>query len=477
MIELSAVEAVARMRRGELKAEDYAGALLARAEVGRRLNAFISISPGEVMEAARAADRRRAAGGELGPLHGLPIPIKDSVNTSDYPTTSGTAALRNFRPKEDAPLVRTLREAGGIVLGKTNLQEMSLGYTCNNMAFGAVRNPYDPTRIPGGSSGGTAVAVAARMTPLGVAEDTCGSIRVPAALCGIVGLRPTTHRYPSAGVMPLTPLFDAVGPLAREVGDLALFDSVMIGDLTPLAAVRPDAVRLAVSPTQYFTGLHPEVARVMNEAMERLAEAGVAFVEAEVEDLTAHVDAANYPIICHDTVRMIKGYLREFETGVTFEQLLAMVGENIRDSLEARVPGGRLWVSDEAYAVARDVHRPALQDAFARCFRATGASAIVYPTTLMPAPPIGQELEVEIGGRRLPLRTAMARNIAPASCAGLPGLVLCAGLTNEGLPVGIEFAGPAGTDRDLLALGQTLESIIGRAPAPPAMTPAGVPAA
>jgi Asp-tRNA(Asn)/Glu-tRNA(Gln) amidotransferase A subunit family amidase len=143
-----------------------------------------------------------------------------------------------------------------------------------------------------------------------------------------------------------------------------------------------------------------------------------------------------------------------------------MVGENIRDSLEARVPGGRLWVSDEAYAAARDVHRPALQEAFARCFRATGAPAIVYPTTLMPAPPIGQELEVEISGRRLPLRTAMARNIAPASCAGLPGLVLCAGLTNEGLPVGIEFAGPAGTDRDLLALGQTLEGILGRPPAP-----------
>jgi mandelamide amidase len=466
LLELSAVEAVARMRWGELKAEDYAGALLARAEVGRRLNAFISISPSEVMEAARAADRRRAAGGELGALHGLPIPIKDSVNTGDHPTTSGTASLRGFRPREDAPVVRALRAAGALVMGKTNLQEMSLGYTCNNMAFGAVRNPYDPTRIPGGSSGGTAVAVAARMAPLGVAEDTCGSIRVPAALCGIAGLRPTTHRYPSAGVMPLTPLFDAVGPLAREVADLVLFDSVMIGDFTPLAAFRPDAVRLAVSPTQHFAGLHPEVARVANEAMERLAEAGVAFVEAEVEDLTAHVDAANYPIICHDTVRMIKGYLREFETGVSFEQLLAMVGENIRDSLEARVPGGRLWVSDEAYAAARDVHRPALQEAFARCFRATGASAIVYPTTLMPAPPIGQELEVEIGGRRLPLRTAMARNIAPASCAGLPGLVLCAGLTRDGLPVGIEFAGPAGADRALLALGQTLESIIGRPPAP-----------
>jgi len=124
VIELSAVHAVARMRQGGLKAEDYATALLARCDAGRHLNAFISISPDRVKEAARAADRLRAAGGRLGPLHGLPIPIKDSVNTRDYPTTSGTASLRHFRPKEEAPSVRALRDAGAIVLGKTNLKEM-----------------------------------------------------------------------------------------------------------------------------------------------------------------------------------------------------------------------------------------------------------------------------------------------------------------------------------------------------------------
>jgi Asp-tRNA(Asn)/Glu-tRNA(Gln) amidotransferase A subunit family amidase len=478
VIELSAVEAVARMRQGDLKAEDYATALLARCDAGRHLNAFISISPERVKEAARAADRLRAAGGRLGPLHGLPIPIKDSVNTRDYPTTSGTASLRHFRPKEDAPSVRALRDAGGLVLGKTNLQEMSLGYTSTNMAFGAVKNPYDSTRIPGGSSGGTAVAVAARMAPLGVAEDTCGSIRVPAALCGIAGFRPTTLRYPSRGVMPLTPLFDTVGPHARTVADLALFDSVMTGDFDPLSAVPPRGARLAVSRGQYFTDLDPEVARVTAEALEKLRDAGVTFVEVEVSGLAERVEAANFPIICHDTLPMITQYLREFETGVTFEQLLSMVGENIRETLEARTsPGGRLWVSDETYAQARDVHRPALQQAFEACFRNTGAAAIVYPTTLVPATPIGQDQEVEVGGKKMPFRTAMARNIAPASCAGLPGLVLCAGLTRDGLPVGIEFAGPAGSDRDLLALGQTLESIIGRPPAPPAIAPTASPAA
>jgi mandelamide amidase len=253
------------------------------------------------------------------------------------------------------------------------------------------------------------------------------------------------------------------------VADLALFDSVMTGDFHPLPPVPATTVRLAVSPTQYFTDLDPEVARVTGAAIAKLRQAGLTVVEAEVEGLGERVEAANYAIICHDTVAMIRGYLREFETGVTFEQLLARVGGNIREPLEARMPGRRLWVSDETYARARDLHRPALQQAFARCFETSGVAAIVYPTTLVPAPPIGEDQEVEIALRRLPFRTAMARNVAPASCAGLPGLVLCAGLTRDGLPVGIEFAGPAGSDRKLLAIGQTLEAVIGRPPAPPAI--------
>ncbi len=177
-----------------------------------------------MLEAARDCDRRRLAGAKSGPLFGLPIPIKDSVNTHDYPTTAGTPALRGFRPAQDAPVVKALRDAGALVLGKTNLHELSFGWTSDNHAFGAVHNPYAPTRIPGGSSGGTAAAVAAHMAPLGVAEDTQGSIRVPAALCGICGFRPTTGRYSTRGCVPISPLFDQIGPHARTVSDLALFD-------------------------------------------------------------------------------------------------------------------------------------------------------------------------------------------------------------------------------------------------------------
>src|ERR1700726_191748 len=233
---LSAVEAVARMSQGALTAERYAEALLARCRAAKALNAFITLEPDRVLEDARSRDRERVAGVKPGPLFGLPIPVKDSVNTRNYPTTGGTPALRHFRPKEDAPVVAALRGAGAIVLGKTNLHELSFGWTSNNLAFGAVHNPYDVQRIPGGSSGGTAVAVATRMAPLGIAEDTEGSIRVPAAMCGIAGFRPTTGRYESTGVVPISPLFDQVGPHARTVSDLALFDSVANGDWSPLSA-------------------------------------------------------------------------------------------------------------------------------------------------------------------------------------------------------------------------------------------------
>jgi hypothetical protein len=263
---LSAVDAVARMTRGDITVEGYASALLARCEALRSLNAFITLEPSRVLEVARACDRQRQSGTKLGPLFGLPIPIKDSVNTEDYPTTAGTEALRNFRPTADAPLVRRLRAAGAIVLGKTNLHEMSFGWTSNNLPFGAVHNPYDPTRIPGGSSGGTAAAVAARMAPLGIAEDTVGSIRVPAALCGISGFRPTTGRYSTQGVVPLTPVFDQVGPHARTVSDLGLFDSVIANDWRPLRPTPLKGLRLGIVRAYYFNGLHPEFERVTNLA-------------------------------------------------------------------------------------------------------------------------------------------------------------------------------------------------------------------
>ena len=467
LIELSATDAVLALHRGDFKAEDYAAALLARCEAGKHLNAFITLEPSRVLEAARAADRLRASGAPLLPLHGLPIPIKDSVNTRDLPTTGGTPALRKFRPKEDAPLVRKLLDAGGIVMGKTNLHELSFGWSSNNLAFGAVKNPYDPTRIPGGSSGGTAAAVAARMAPLGVAEDTEGSIRVPAAMCGIYGFRPTTGRYPTTGVVPISPLFDQIGPHARAVEDLVLFDRVASVDEGPLELLPLQGVRMGIGRKYFFDKLDPEVARVTEEALRKLRDAGVVLVEAEVSNLARFDERITDVVQNHDVVPMLARYLEEFGAGLSFEQMLDMVSADVKRELELyALPGAKLAVSEEAYRAARDTERPGLQEELRRYFRENGVTAIVFPTTLVPALPIGQDTEVSIGDEKVSFATAMSRNIAPGSTAGIPGLVLPAGLTRDGLPVAIELDAPEGADRSLLALGLAVERFLGHLPAP-----------
>ncbi len=467
LVELSAVDAVAALARDDVTAERYASALLAQCERGKPLNAFITLERERVLEAARAADRRRSSGAKLGPLHGLPIPVKDSVNTKDFPTTAGTPALRNFRPKEDAPIVRALVDAGAIVLGKTNLHELSFGWTSNNLAFGAVHNPYDPSRIPGGSSGGTAVAVATRMAPLGVAEDTEGSIRVPAAMCGIAGFRPTTKRYPSAGVVPITSLFDQVGPHARSVGDLALFDSVVSGDWSPIRPTALTGVKLGVARGYWFRDLDPEVERIASEALRKLQDAGVELVESEAPELARLIELTTEPIQNHDVRYALKKYLEDFQAGITFEQLVAQASADIkRDFASAVLPGGKFFVSDADYQTARDVHLPKLRENFRTYFARTGVAAIVFPATMVTPPAIGQDVEVVIGGKKVPFETAVARNIAPGSTAGLPGLVLPAGLTSGGLPIALEFDGPSGSDRALLALGLSVERVLGHLPAP-----------
>lgn len=467
LLELSAVEAVARMSRGEITAERYAGVLLKRCATLRALNAFIALEPSRVLEAAHARDQHRRDGGKLGPLFGLPIPVKDSVNTADYPTTAGTPALRHFRPTDDAPIVKSLRGAGAIVLGKTNLHELSYGWTSNNLAFGAVHNPYDPARIPGGSSGGTAVAVAARMAPLGVAEDTEGSIRVPAAMCGICGFRPSTGRYSTKGCVPISPLFDQVGPHARSVADLALFDSVAANDWQPLEATPLKGLRLGIVKDYWFGDLDEGVQHVTELALQRLRAAGAQIVETEIPGLGDLVERTTDQVQNHDVRTALARYLQEYGANLTFEEVVRQASPDIQTLFRSDVlPGGKNFVSEAVYAAARDTYLPAMRRLYKDYFSRTGVAAMVFPATMAPATPIGQDDTVDIGGRKIPFVEVVGRNISPGSTAGLPGLVLPAGMTNAGLPVGIEFDAPAGTDRGLLAMGLSLERALGAVPAP-----------
>jgi mandelamide amidase len=464
---LSAAEAIAHMVQGALSAERYAQALLARCRSARALNAFITLEPDRVLEDARNRDRERSAGAKLGPLFGLPIPVKDSVNTGSYPTTGGTPALRHFRPAADAPVVAALRSAGAVVLGKTNLHELSYGWTSNNLAFGAVRNPYDTTRIPGGSSGGTAAAIAARMAPLGVAEDTEGSIRVPAAFCGLAGFRPSTGRYSTRGCIPISPLFDQVGPHARHVADIALFDSVLARDPQPLEAVSLKGVKLGVVRDYWFTDLDPEVAHLTDLALGRLEDAGAEIIDSQLPGLAALIDRTTDDIQNHDVRVALARYLEEYAAGVDFDALVAQASPDIQRLFRSDVlPGGANFVTEPKYAAARDQYLPALRRLYRDYFARTQVAAMLFPTTLIAAPRIGEETTLQVGSRSLPFETAVARNIAPGSTAGLPGLVLPVGLSRAGLPVSIELDAPSGADRALLALGLGVERELASLPAP-----------
>ena len=466
LIKLNAAEAVAQISHGDITAESYAAALLERCSAGHALNTFISFESDRVLEDARRRDRERRAGAKPGPLFGLPLPLKDCVNTRDYPTTGGTPGLRHFRPAEDAPIVKKLLEAGAVILGKTNMHELGYGWTSNNETFGPVRNPYDPSRIAGGSSGGTAAAIAARMAPLGVGEDTNGSIRIPAALCGIMGLRPTTGRYPTRACIPLSPVFDQVGPHARTIRDLALFDSAVTGDLSPVEPVPLRGARLGVIRDYWYSGLDPEVERIMDSVLTRLRGSGVEIIESTLPELANVHDLITTPVITHDVRLAIGQYLKEYRTSLTFEELLERASPGIRASLRQVLPGGSDYVADSRYHDLINNKLPQFRRVFRDYFSRTGVAAIIFPTTVVPALPIGAEGEVTVGDRRISLFTALARNITPTGSGGIPGLVLPAGLTSSGLPVAVELDAPAGGDRALLALGVSVADVLGSIPPP-----------
>jgi len=459
LLELTATDAVSAMRKGGIKAEDYARALLDRANELQGLNAFISLNPGAVLDAARAADKSRCAGERLGLLHGLPVPIKDSVNTKELPTTNGTRALCEFRPKKNASVLEPLLAEGAIVMGKTNLHELSWGWTSNNATFGAVHNPYDQTRIPGGSSGGSAATIAARIAPLAVGEDTYGSIRVPASCCGIAGLRPTFGRYPNDGIMPITKgKFDQVGLLARSVCDLALFDSVVSGEPVSITAKTLEGLRLGLCPDFFQADLDSEVERVTNEAFEKLREAGVTLVEAKAPEIFKAAPDVALTIILYETVPAFAQFLDEQQTGLSFEQMFAQMGEGLRAAMKSlAVPPNRPNANDYETKLAK---REQLKRAVRRHFGEADITALAFPTVMCRPPRIGEEVEADIDTRKVPLSTALVRNVALGNCAGMASLVMPAGLTSDGLPVGLEFDALPGQDRNLLALGLSLEDAL-----------------
>jgi mandelamide amidase len=472
MIELTAVEATRRLGSGDIAAEDYAAALLARCAACSDLNAFISIDPEAVLAAARARDVERRRGRPTGPLFGLPLAVKDNVNTAGLPTSLGTAALRGFRPRTNATIVDRLLAAGAIVLGKTNLHELAMGWTGNNPHFGPVRNPYDRTRLAGGSSSGTAAAVAARTAPAGIGTDTNGSLRIPAAHCGVATLRPTLGRYPTAGIMPLSPTLDTPGMMARSIADLALFDRVIVGTAEPeVTAPRSDlrGTRIGIIGSYYFEGVPSDTADIITKALDRLRHAGAEIVEVEAPELDLLLGRLTLRLLYFEAAQAIPQYLEAYGAGRSLSEIAAKAGPDIAAIIGGRLlPQGvkRITVAEYEAAVAS---RAALRALFAALFATNRLDALAYPAVRVPAQPVSGRLvspapDPESRDGRIAAREAFARNVAPSAAAGLPSLVLPAGLTSSGLPVGIEFAAAEWQDARLLDRGSVMQTALGIPP-------------
>src|SRR5438874_7679933 len=267
LTQLTVTEAAKLIKEGRVTSEQLTRALLAKIAVNPDLNAFITVNAIEAIRAAQAADEARRRDSEhFGPLHGVPLVVKDNIHVAGIRNSAGTPGLRNFVPGANAPVVQALLNAGAIVLGKTNMHELAFGITSNNAAFGPVRNPYDKTRIPGGTSGGNGSAIAARLAPGGIGTDTGGSVRIPAALSGIVALRPTIHSYSQTGVTPISHTRDTIGPMARTVSDLILLDRVITRDWSNVETIAPRRIRLGVVP-EMFQNVDVETLALVNQAL------------------------------------------------------------------------------------------------------------------------------------------------------------------------------------------------------------------
>ena len=465
---LTVTELVRLLGSGALTATDIARQLADRVEAGEYLNAFIHTDLEALITAARAFDRQAPDVGRKWPLLGVPLAIKDNIDVAGWPTSAGTAALKDHVARRSTVAVDRLLEAGALVAGKANMHELAFGITTNNAIFGAARNPYDPTCIPGGSSGGVAVAIAAHMVPAGLGTDTGGSVRIPAALCGIVGLRPTIGRYPAGGVVPISHTRDTIGPMARTVADLALLDGIITQTKPELDAVNWQRIRLGVPRAPFYRDLHPDTERAMTKTLALLDKHGATLVEIDMSDVVELAEAVGLPLCLYEVMRDLPAYLAAGQAACTLEQIIDEIGSaDVRALFEIAAKEGA--VTDRDYQSILHKHRPTLQRAYQKHFASNRLDAVVFPTTPLPACLIGEDETTELNGRQVPTFATYIRNTDPASNAGLPGISIPIALSAQGLPIGMELDGPAGTDRALLSLATALEVAIGPVAPPPAL--------
>lgn len=467
---LTASEALQAMDDGLLTSAEYVDLLIERIEAFPEINAFITLDIEGARAAAEQADAMRAEGESMGALHGLPVVIKDSVDVAGLTTTAGTPALANFEPEDNAPVVQALVDAGAIILGKTNMSELSIGFTNNNGFAGPTRNPYDLERIPGGSSGGNAAALAARLAPLAIGEDTSGSIRVPAALTGTFGFRPTTGRYSSEGVVPLSPTLDTLGPMARDVRDLALADAVITGQPNELEPVAVSGLRIGVPRALFRDVLDFSVEWHFYRVLRRLERAGATLVPADIPGVGDQTIQAFQVIVFFEPFIALPRFLAENEIDVTTEELLDMVASpGVAGIIDAAVQAG---ITEQQYNQVIDGALPQMRAAYRQYLADNQLDAVIYPSAILPAALIGQEQFVEVNGFQVSTFEAYLRNAHYIPMVNAPTVTVPIGQTREQLPAAaIDIAGAPGEDRRTLAVAHAIAQIVPRIRAPREIRP------
>jgi aspartyl-tRNA(Asn)/glutamyl-tRNA(Gln) amidotransferase subunit A len=418
-------------------------ALNAAARLNPLLNAFVTLDERGARAAARRATRELAADVDRGPLHGIPIAIKDVVDTAGLRTTMGSHHFGDRVPDRDATCVHRLREAGAIIIGKTTTHEFAYGPTGDRSANGAARNPYQPDHMAGGSSGGSAVAVAAGIVALSIGTDTGGSIRIPAACCGVVGLKPTHDAVPTDGVFPLSPSLDTVGPLARTAADCRLLWDALTGarSATDGETAAPTPARGVPLRVGWISpdSIHPTDTAVTNAvrtALEHVAD-GLSVREVDVPDIAALRRA--YQVIQGSEVYAIHAERLAADPDLYDEEVL----ERLRAAGQVR--GWELVRAGELRDRARVAITSLLQH----------QDLLALPTIPVPAPPLGTRSR-RLADTTIDIRDALLSLTSPWSVVGLPAITVPIGLV-EGLPVGLQLVGPGGSEALLLSVAQWLD--------------------
>jgi aspartyl-tRNA(Asn)/glutamyl-tRNA(Gln) amidotransferase subunit A len=435
-----------RIAAGQLRAERLTEEALATIDrLQPSLNAFITVMADAALEQARRADKDIASGRYRGPFHGIPVSLKDLIDVAGVPTTAASKLRQDHVAKRDAPIVSHLKAAGAIIVGKTNLHEFAFGTTNEDSGWGPARHPVDPTRSPGGSSGGSAIAVRTGMSIVSVGTDTGGSIRIPAAACGIVGLKPAWGEVSSDGVVPLSRQLDHVGPLARSVDDVELLYQVLRGVTASAGDSAPAAseLTLATLDAYFLDRVSPAVDAAVHRAYDALRNAGA---NLSSRSLRHAGDIA--PVYLHLVLADAAAY-----HATALERRPHAYTENVRVRLEM---GRHVLGEDYARALhGRSVIAREVDQALAN------VDALILPALAVEAPPIGA-VTVPVKGGTEPVRNIMLRCTQPFNLSRHPAITVPCGTTPEGLPVGLQIVGHAGRTLDLLRVARAVERVLER---------------